>query len=146
MSHPRLPHRHLIRTFALALAALLAASAGEACAQNGQLPFSNTNTYRRPTVSPYTMLAQPGGGGMGGGVNAQGGMNPLVYQQLVQPRFDQESQIVGGMQQARQMNNLSNRVQQIQRDTTSRQVNESIRATGHSATYFNMSHYYPGGR
>jgi hypothetical protein len=143
MSHPRL--RHLIRTFALALAALLAASAGEACAQNGQLPFSNTNTYRRPTVSPYTMLAQPGGG-MGGGPNAQGGMNPLVYQQLIQPRFDQESQIVGGMQQSRQINNLSNRVQQIQRDTTSRQVNESIRATGHSATYLNMSHYYPGGR
>ena len=139
------PHRH--PTLALALTALLAASAGEACAQNGQLPFSNTNTYRRPAVSPYTMLAQPGGGGMGGGVNPQtGGMNPLVYQQLIQPRFDQESQIVGGMQQARQINNLSNRVQQIQRDTSARQVNEGIRATGHSATYLNMSHYYPAAR
>jgi hypothetical protein len=142
MLHQRFPH-----TAALALAALVALLAGEACAQNGGLPFSSTNTYRRPTVSPYTMLAQPGGGGMGGGVNPQsGGMNPLVYQQLIQPRFDQESQIVGGMQQARQINNLQNRVQQIQRDTSSRQVNESIRPTGHSATYLNMSHYYPGAR
>jgi hypothetical protein len=92
-----------------------------------------------------TMMTM-GAGGMGGGVNQNGGMNPLVYQQLIQPRFDQESQIVGGMQQARQINNLQNRVQQIQRDTTGRQVNESIRATGHSATYLNMSHYYPGAR
>ena len=140
-----MPHPTLPRTAALALTGFVALLAGEASAQNGQLPFSNTNTYRRPAVSPYTMLAQPGG--MGGGVNPQsGGMNPLVYQQLVQPRFDQESQIVGGMQQARQINNLSNRVQQIQRDTSSRQVNESIRATGHSATYLNMSHYYPVAR
>lgn len=139
--------RPLLRTGTLALAALTATSAFEARAQNGQLPFSTTNTYRRPAVSPYTMLAQPGGGAMGGGVNPQtGGVNPLVYQQLIQPRFDQESQIVGGMQQARQINNLQNRVQQIQRDTSSRQVNESIRATGHSATYLNMSHYYPGAR
>ncbi len=123
----------------------MAGLAVEARAQNGQLPFSNTNTYRRPTVSPYTMLAQPGGGA-GGGLNAQGGTNPLVYQQLIQPRFDQENQIVGGMQQARQINNLQGRVQQIQRDTSARQVNESIRATGHSATYLNMSHYYPGAR
>ncbi|MGB8853783.1 MAG: hypothetical protein WCC69_09480 [Pirellulales bacterium] len=139
--------RLLIRTAPLALAAIVAGVAVDAHAQNGQLPFSSTNTYRRPTVSPYTMLAQPGGGGMGGGVNpTTGGVNPLVYQQLIQPRFDQESQIVGGMQQARQINNLQNRVQQIQRDTSSRQVNESIRPTGHSATYLNMSHYYPGAR
>jgi hypothetical protein len=137
--------RRLIRTAPLALAAIVAGLAVEACAQNGGLPFSNTNTYRRPTLNPMTMMTM-GAGGMGGGVNQNGGMNPLVYQQLIQPRFDQESQIVGGMQQARQINNLQNRVQQIQRDTTGRQVNESIRATGHSATYLNMSHYYPGAR
>jgi hypothetical protein len=137
--------RFLVRTAGLLLVMILAGSAGEARAQNGQLPFSNSNTYRRPTVNPMTMMTM-GGGGMGGGVNQNGGMNPLVYQQLIQPRFDQESQIVGGLQQARQINNLQNRVQQIQRDTSSRQVNESIRATGHSATYLNMSHYYPGAR
>ena len=137
--------RFFIRTATLALAAFAAGIAVEAQAQNGGLPFSNTNTYRRPTVNPMTMMAMPGAG-MGGGVNANGTYNPLVYQQLIQPRFDQESQIVGGMQQARQINNLQNRVQQIQRDTSSRQVNESIRPTGHSATYLNMSHYYPGAR
>jgi TolA-binding protein len=138
-------HRLILRTATLALAAFAAGLAAEASAQNGGLPFSSTNTYRRPAVNPMTMMTMGGGGG-GGGANAQGGMNPLAYQQLIQPRFDQESQIVGGMQQARQINNLQNRVQQIQRDTSSRQVNESIRPTGHSATYLNMSHYYPGGR
>ena len=139
-------HRHIIRTATLVLAAFAAGMAGEACAQNGQLPFSNSNTYRRPAVNPMTMMAMPGAGMGGGGVGANGTYNPLVYQQLIQPRFDQESQIVGGMQQARQINNLQNRVQQIQRDTSGRQVNESIRPTGHSATYLNMSHFYPGAR
>ena len=138
-------HRLILRTATLAFAAFAAGLAAEASAQNGGQPFSNTNTYRRPSLNPMTMMTMGGGGG-GGDANAQGGMNPLVYQQLIQPRFDQESQIVGGMQQARQINNLQNRVQQIQRDTSSRQVNESIRPTGHSATYLNMSHYYPGGR
>lgn len=107
-------------------------------AQNN-MPFSST--YRRPAVSPYTMLAT---GNMGGGVTAQGTFNPLVYQQLIQPREEQEQQFVTQMQQGRQLNNLQNRVQAIQRDTTSRQVNEQIRPTGHASTYLNMSHYYPG--
>ena len=37
---------------------------------------------------------------------------------------------------------LQNQVQQIGRDTSGRQVDESIRATGHRATYMNYSHYY----
>jgi hypothetical protein len=41
------------------------------------------------------------------------------------------------------LNKLQNQVQQIQRDTTSRQVDESIRPTGHRATFQNLSHYYP---
>jgi len=120
-------------------ALLLTVISGTALAQEpgGNLPF--TNIYQRPAVSPYTMLGNTVAGGMATNPTA----NPLVY---IQPRFDQESQIVGGMQQARQINNLQNRVQQIQRDTSSRQVNEGIRATGHSATYLNMSHYYPGAR
>ena len=123
-----------------ALVALgVAGFCGAAEAQNN-MPFSNT--YRRPSVSPYTMLATPGGGG--GGVTAQGTFNPLVYQQLIQPREEQERQVVTQMQQGRQINNLQNRVQQIQRDTTARQVNEQIRPTGHQATYLNLSHYYPG--
>lgn len=126
---------------AVAATGLIAALvAGEARAQNNT-PFSAT--YRRPSVSPYTMLATGGVGGVTPGGAAVGGFNPLVYQQLIQPRTDQERGIVSQMQQGRQIDKLSNRVQQIQRDTTARQVNEQIRPTGHGATYMNMSHYYP---
>ena len=125
--------------------AVLVAGLGtlEASAQNNA-PFSQT--YRRPAVSPYTMLATSSGMGTTAGGAMVGGFNPLVYQQLVQPREEQERSMVYQMQQTRQINNLQNRVQQIQRDTTARQVNEQIRATGHMATYQNLSHFYPGGR
>lgn len=123
----------------LVLAASIATAAAAGARAQNNAPFANT--YRRPAVSPYTMLAT---GNMGGGVAAQGGFNPLVYQQLIQPREQQEQQFVTQMQQGRQLNNLQNRVQQIQRDTSARQVNEQIRPTGHASTYLNMSHYYPG--
>lgn len=118
--------------------ALVLGAQGLAAAQTNA-PFSQT--YRRPAVSPYTMLAT---GNIGGGVNPQGSLNPLVYQQLIQPREDQERQVVTQMQQGRQLNNLQGRVQQIQRDTSARQVNEQIRPTGHASTYLNLSHFYPG--
>jgi hypothetical protein len=38
---------------------------------------------------------------------------------------------------------LQNQVQQIQRDTRTRQIDETIRPTGHASTYQNYSHYYP---
>ena len=121
------------------LAAALAAC--EARAQNNA-PFSQT--YRRPSVSPYTMLATSGGVATTPGGGVVGTFNPLVYQQLIQPREDQERGMVYQMQQQRQMDGLQNRVQQIQRDTSARQVNEQIRPTGHASTYLNMSHYYGG--
>ena len=98
----------------------------------GELPFSNS-TYRRPSVSPYMNIQQQG-------------TNPLqaqnVYQQMVQPQVQQQQQQIEQMSQRRQMSKLQNQVQQIGRDTTGRQVDESIRATGHRATYMNYSHYY----
>jgi hypothetical protein len=97
-----------------------------------ELPFSNS-TYRRPVVSPYTQLQQMG-------------TNPLqaqnVYQQMVQPQVQQQQQQIEQISQRRQMSKLQNQVQQIGRDTSGRQVDESIRATGHRATYMNYSHYY----
>ncbi|MFM7108134.1 MAG: hypothetical protein ACKOZU_05970 [Planctomycetaceae bacterium] len=123
-------------------AGLVAGLAGsEARAQNAA-PFSQT--YRRPSVSPYTMLATGGGAGVTPGGAVVGSFNPLVYQQLIQPREDQERSSIYQMQQGRQISNLQNRVQEIQRDTTARQVNEQIRATGHVSTYLNYSHYYSG--
>ena len=124
----------------VAAAGIVAAAELTASAQNN-MPFSQT--YRRPSVSPYTMLATSGVAGMGPGGAIQGTFNPLVYQQLVQPREDQERQYVSQMMQGQQINSLQNRVQMIQRDTTARQVNEEIRPTGHMATFLNMSHYYP---
>jgi len=98
----------------------------------GDLPFSNS-TYRRPVVSPYTQLQQMG-------------TNPLtaqnIYQQQVQPQVQIQQQQIEQQSQRRQMSKLQNQVQQIGRDTSGRQIDESIRATGHRATYMNYSHYY----
>lgn len=98
-------------------------------------PFSST--YRRPTVSPYMQMQQQG-------------FNPLqqqnIYQTLVQPQVQQQQQQIEQLTQRRQMQKLQNQVQQIGRDTTGRQVDESIRATGHRATYMNYSHYYQPAR
>ncbi len=98
----------------------------------GELPFSNS-TYRRPTVSPYLNLQQQG-------------FNPLqqqnIYQTMVQPQVQQQQQQIEQLTQRRQMQRLQNQVQQIGRDTSGRQIDESIRPTGHRATYMNYSHYY----
>ena len=98
----------------------------------GALPFSNS-TYRRPTVSPYMQLQQQG-------FNPY--QNQNIYQTMVQPQVQQQQQQIEQLQQGRQMSKLQNQVQQIGRDTTGRQVDESIRATGHRATYMNYSHFY----
>ena len=103
--------------------------------QQRELPFSST--YRRPTVSPYMQLQQQG-------------FNPLqqqnIYQTLVQPQVQQQQQQIEQLTQRKQMQKLQNQVQQIGRDTSGRQVDESIRATGHRATYMNYSHYYQPAR
>ncbi|MCE9630689.1 MAG: hypothetical protein K8S94_08265 [Planctomycetia bacterium] len=99
--------------------------------QGADLPFSST--YRRPTVSPYMQLQQQG-------------YNPLqsqnIYQTMVQPQVQQQQQQIEQLSQRRQMSNLQNQVQQIGRDTSNRQIDESIRPTGHRATYMNYSHFY----
>jgi hypothetical protein len=99
---------------------------------NSPLPFSNM--YSRPTVSPYMQLQQQG-------------MNPLqnqnIYQTMVQPQIQQQQQQLQQLRQARQINSMQNQVQQIQRDTRGRQVDETIRPTGHASTYQNLSHFYP---
>jgi len=99
----------------------------------GGLPFSST--YRRPAVSPYMQLEQQG-------------YNPMqtqnIYQTMVQPQLQQQQQQIEQISQRRQMNSLQNQVQQIGRDTSGRQIDESIRPTGHRATYMNYSHFYGG--
>ena len=115
--------------------------AGTALAQGqGELPFSKI--YKRPAVSPYTML---GSAGMGG-VNQFGGTNlspAMIYQNQILPQLEQQQQQQQLIRQSKQIGGLQNRVQQIQRSTRSQQIDESIRATGHASTYLNLSHYYP---
>jgi hypothetical protein len=80
----------------------------------------------------------------------QQGLNPLqnqnIYQTMVQPQIQQQQQQITQLQQSRQLGKLQNQVQQIQRDTSARQFDESIRPTGHRATYMNYSHFYPAAR
>jgi hypothetical protein len=123
-------------TFGLLLSVTAAMAATTASAQQGrELPFSQQ--YRRPAISPYNQLNTFGS-------------NPLlmqnVYQQQIQPQVQQQQQQIEQLQQRRQMSKLQNQVQQIGRDTSARQLNESIRSTGHRATYQNYSHYYQQGR
>jgi len=138
--------RHGVLILGVAVAATLITNVAEAqpsarrdytagrsgAAGGGELPFSGS-TYRRPAVSPYMQLLQQG-------------FNPLqqqnIYQTQVQPQLQQQQQVIEQLQQRRQMSKLQNQVQQIGRDTRSRQLDESIRPTGHRATYMNYSHYY----
>ena len=125
---------------AMLVAAIGCGAAGVAMAQQGQrgqggqgsLPFSTI--YRRPVISPYNQIAN----------FAQNPMqNQNVYQQMVVPQLQQQQQQIEQMQQARRLNTIQGRVEQIQRDTSARQIDESIRPTGHRATFQNLSHFYP---
>lgn len=126
--------RTMMRAAVLGIGCVAAASAGTATAQQGpgNLPFSTI--YRRPTISPYNQISNFS-------------QNPMqfqnVYQQMVVPQLQQQQQQLTQLQQARQMTKMQNQVQQIQRDTSARQVDESIRPTGHRATFQNLSHFYP---
>lgn len=101
----------------------------------GTAPFSGG--YRRPAISPYTMMANYG---------QNPAMFPNIYQQQVQPQLLQQQQQMEQISQSRQLSRLQNQVQQIQRDTSARQIDETIRPTGHRTTFQNYSHFYPMGR
>ncbi|MFM8495994.1 MAG: hypothetical protein ACKOEM_10795 [Planctomycetia bacterium] len=115
---------------------------GDANAQgNGRLPFSNM--YSRPAVSPYTMLGNPQSPMTVDNQTGAVANNSLVYQQIIQPQLQQQQQVIEQNSQSRQLGRLQNQVQQIQRDTRGRQIDETIRPTGHASTYQNLSHFYP---
>ena len=123
---------------------LMCGAASPAFAQGpgrGQLPFSNI--YQRPAVSPYTMLGNMAVNNQTGQANNQPFINPLIYQQLIQPQIQQQQQQVQQLRQNGQISRLQNQVRQIQQGTTGRQVSPTIRATGHASTFLNKSHYYP---
>lgn len=125
---------HGIQFWFIAAAALVACglAVGEANAQApGSKPFEEI--YRRPAVSAYNQLST-----FSNNPNVSGN----VYQQFVMPLQQQEQQRIEQMSQRRQVGRLQNQVQQIQRDTSVRQLDETIRPTGHASTFQNYSHYY----
>jgi hypothetical protein len=70
----------------------------------------------------------------------------MIYQNQILPQLQQQQQQQSLLRQNRQIGGLQNRVQQIQQGTSGRQIDETIRATGHASTYLNLSHYYPNAR
>jgi hypothetical protein len=132
----------MLRITLIAAAGLLAVSIlpGDASAQGpggGQLPFSNI--YKRPVMSPYTAL----GFNAGNMQNTMGGGATNIYQNQILPRLELERQQMEQMRQRKQIGGLTNQVQQIQRGTGMRQIDETIRPTGHASTFQNLSHFYP---
>jgi hypothetical protein len=132
----------MLRITLIAAAGLLAVSIlpADARAQgpgNGTLPFSGI--YKRPVMSPYTAL----GFAAGNIQNTMGGGAADIYQNQILPRLELERQQVEQIRQRKQIGGLNNQVQQIQRNTRMRQIDETIRPTGHASTFQNLSHFYP---
>jgi len=126
-------------TFAAGLLAISMLPA-DALAQgpgNGTLPFSGI--YKRPVLSPYTAL----GFNAGNMQNTMQGGAANIYQNQILPRLELERQQVEQMRQRKQIGGLNNQVRQIQRDMRMRQIDETIRPTGHASTFQNLSHFYP---
>jgi hypothetical protein len=118
-------------------ACVLVWGANEAAAQNGGSGKPFESFYRRPPVSAYQQLSSFGN-------NPQAAGN--LYHQMVMPLQQQQQQQMEALSQGRQINRLQNQVQQIQRGTSGRQIDETIRPTGHASTFQNLSHFYPSAR
>ena len=111
--------------------AALVSLAGQASAQ---MPFSDYSGRRG--MSPYTALGFQGGSPFGGDtLNA--------YQNLVRPQQLIAAQAQQQRVQNRQLGRLQNQVRTIQRGSGAPASDNTIRATGHSATFMNLSHFYP---
>ena len=100
----------------------------------GSLPFANT--YRRPSTSRYQNMANFAN-------------NPLaagnLYQSLVQPAQEMDRNRLEQIDQSRKLGDLQNSVRQLERQPSGL-MDQTIRPTGHSATFLNYSHFYPSGR
>lgn len=118
------------------LAAALAVAALGGGVARAQMPFSDYQGRRG--LSPYTALGFQGNSPFTGDTLG-------AYQNVVRPQQLQAAQFRQSQQQARQLNRLQGQMQAVQRGTA-RPTSDTIRATGHSATFQNMSHFYPTAR
>jgi len=137
-----LPSARFAAAAAVALGACMACSApavaqGPAGPQGtGTTPFSTIT--RRPSMSPYLALGFQGNNPTTGGTLG-------AVQGLLRPQQQQLQQQQQQARQLRQINQLQGQVRRIQRPSGGPTI-ETIRATGHAATYMELSHFYPSAR
>jgi hypothetical protein len=132
-----MPHRKTLSMawrIALPVAALLLVGtfASTAAAQQGGKPFSDYQGRRG--LSPYTAL-----GFQGDNPNTGGALGAL--QNIIRPQQLQAAQVRQQQTFGRQLNGVQGQVRTMQRGGG--QMYNTIRATGHSATFQNTSHFYP---
>lgn len=132
MVRERFSRRRLPLAMLALLLTMASSSAGSGTA-NAQMPFSDA-TGRRG-MSPYTALGFQGG-------NPLTGDTLGAYQNLVRPQQLQAAQMRQQQAQGRQLGRMQSQIKSMQR-AASRPTSDTIRATGHSATFMNRSHYYP---
>lgn len=100
----------------------------------GGLPFSND--YRRPSTSRYQNIANFAN-------------NPLaasnIYQSMVLPAQELDRTRLEQLSQARRLGNAQEAIRRLQMQPSGL-PDQTIRPTGHSATFLNYSHFFPTGR
>jgi hypothetical protein len=119
------------QAFLLVTLFAILASASQAMAQGGYLTrqLFRENLYRQPTVSPYTELLSPTGGGISPYFNR---VRPQLQQQQINRAAD------AGFRQ------LENTIEQISASSRADvRGSQAIRATGHPTRFFYYGTYYP---
>ena len=111
----------------------LAAAPAVAQGNGGQAPFAEI--YRRPSVSPYTMLQNQA-------FNPLGSQN--IYQEQVLPQLQIQRQQVEQIRQNERIGTIQRDVRRLQR--APQQPSDTIRPTGHVSTFLDLSHFYPAAR
>jgi hypothetical protein len=113
---------------------LVGTFAPTAAAQQGRMPFSDYQGRRG--LSPYTAL-----GFQGDNPNTGGSLGAL--QNIIRPQQLQAAQVRQQQTFGRQLNGVQGQVRSMQRGGSGGQMYNTIRSTGHSATFQNTSHFYP---
>ena len=111
-------------------ATMIAPASAAAQGNGGQAPFSEI--YRRPSVSPYTMLQNQA-------LNPLGTQN--IYQEQVLPQLQIQQQQLEQMRQSQRIGTIQRDVRRLQR--APQQPSNTIRPTGHVSTFLDLSHFYP---
>jgi hypothetical protein len=111
-------------------ATMIAPASAAAQGNGGQAPFSEI--YRRPSVSPYTMLQNQA-------FNPLGTQN--IYQEQVLPQLQIQQQQLEQIRQSQRIGTIQRDVRRLQR--APQQPSNTIRPTGHISTFLDLSHFYP---